>query len=160
MRDSTMVLSGVKKLGHREWFVLQALGRGFTLTGELYPPGQLRAVATVNHGRWIAECPLQCDGQPCSGSECVTEDDKVFLCLSCGNQEINGNFLQVDFPPPGLRHKFELSLAMRPEQYRNWFADETPNKLAEENRKHNLPVPDGAEELKDKEKEKKAKIRG
>jgi hypothetical protein len=96
------------------------------------------APAYVNHGRWIVDCP-------CGGAECVTEDDKVFYCLSCGNAQVNGNFIRVKFPNQVERDKFEKSLALRPESLRNWIPGETPADIASENRKHGIAVPEGAE---------------
>ena len=145
MRDSNIVLAGARTISHRQWFIRQAEGRGHMLSHAEHDARRQKVKAYLNHGRWIADCPLDHEGQKCTGAECVTEDDKVFLCLSCGNTEINGDFIKVVFPPPGQRHKFEMSLALRPEALRNWVPGETPARIAKENRKHGVAVPEGAE---------------
>jgi hypothetical protein len=144
MRDSISVLTGLRNIGHREWFARQAQGRGLKMSGEVADGRKRKVNAYLNHGRWMADCPLIHELQPCIGAECVTEDDKVFYCLSCGNQEVDGDFIKVKFPPPGQRKKFEQSLALRPESLRNWNPGETPEKIAKENKKHGIAVPKGA----------------
>jgi hypothetical protein len=143
MRDSNNVLVGLRHTTHRKWFTQQAGGRGLWVAGGISEEHGVDAY--LNHGRWIADCPLEREGQPCGGAECVTEDDKVFFCLSCGNAQVGGNFLKVRFPPKNSRNKIEKSLAMRPESLRNWNPGETPAKIAEENRQHGIVVPEGAE---------------
>ena len=143
MRDSNSVLAGLKNITHRVWFTNQAVGRGLKVSGRVHERRGIKA--RINHGRWIADCPLDRELQPCGGSECVTADDKIFLCLSCGNEEVSGDFLKVRFPAKRSREKFEKSLALRPESLRNWIPGETPAKIAKENRKHGIAVPEGAE---------------
>ena len=145
LRDSKSVLIGLRDTTHSTWFVIQAKGRGHTVTGKLRKAKKYQVLAKVNHGRWLADCPFTHEGQPCIGAECVTEDDPGFLCLSCGNVDVGGDFVLVKFPPADQRHKFERSLALRPEALRNWLPGETPAKIAAENRKHGIPVPKGAE---------------
>ena len=143
MRDSNSVLAGLRNVTHRVWFTRQALGRGLHVSGDVSETQKTKAY--LNHGRWIVDCPLDREGQACGGAECVTEDDKVFLCLSCGNEQVGGDFLKVRFPTRPGRDKFEKSLALRPESLRNWVPGETPAKIAKENRKHGIEVPEGAE---------------
>lgn len=142
LRDSNAVLPGVKRLGHKAWYTLQAQARGHILSNNVskHEPVEAR----VDHGRWIVDCPLKVQKQPCNGAENVTGDEKVFLCLSCGNAQIDGEWIKVKFPPKGQREKFEKSLAVRPEAFRNWFPGETAKKIAKENRKHGVVVPEGA----------------
>ena len=138
LRDSVSTLPGVRRLGHREWFAVQAEARGFVVSSK---KSSHKAVeARVDHGRWIADCPLQREMQDCKGAECVTTDDKVFLCLACGNAELGGKLIKVKFPNENHRHEFEKDLSVRPEANRNWFPGETPQKIAKENRMHGLPV--------------------
>ncbi len=143
LRDSNITIPGVRRIGHQEWFRLQAQARGFVVSDQVADHPSIEA--RVDHGRWIADCPLSIENQPCNGAECVTDDDKVFICLSCGNTQVNGQLIPVVFPSKNQRHKFEKSLALRPEANRNWFPGETPKKIAKENRKHKIPVPEGAE---------------
>ncbi len=143
MRDSNSVLPGLKNVTHRVWFIQQAVGRGLHVSGNVRNAPVVKA--HLNHGRWIVDCPLEREGQPCGGAECVTEDDRIFLCLSCGNEQAGGDFLKVRFPAKASRGRFEKSLAMRPESLRNWIPGETPAKIADENRKHGIVVPEGAE---------------
>ena len=143
MRDSNSVLPGLKNITHRVWFTNQAVGRGLKVSGNTHSKREVRAY--INHGRWVVDCTLNREGEPCPGAECVTADDKVFLCLSCGNEEVGGDFLKVRFPAKRSREKFEKSLALRPESLRNWIPGETPSKIAKENRRHGIAVPEGAE---------------
>ncbi len=124
-----------------QWFAHQGKSMGHEASGKEHDGRKKTVNAHVNHGRWIVDCPLECEGQPCIGAECVTEDDKVFFCLSCGNKEIGGDFIKVKFPPPGQRKKFEQSLALRPEAFRNWLPGETPEKIEKENLEQGLPIP-------------------
>ena len=152
MRDSSSVLPGLRNITHRQWFTIQGRGRGLLVSGEEHDGRKKQVYAYLNHGRWIADCPLQHEKQACIGAECVTEDDKVFYCLSCGNAEIGGDFIKVKFPPASDRDKFEQSLALRPESLRNWIPGETPRKIEKDNIKHGIPVP-----KKPKKKKKGAK---
>ncbi|MHA2062934.1 MAG: hypothetical protein ACXABY_00990 [Candidatus Thorarchaeota archaeon] len=145
MRDSLSVLAGLRTTSHRQWFTMHGEGRGLAPSGKEQTMAKWNTSAYLNHGRWIADCPLMHEGQPCMGAECVTEDDPVFFCLSCGNQHVGGDFIKVVFPKKKDRDKVELSLAERPESLRNWIPGETPKKIAKENRKHGIPVPEGAE---------------
>jgi hypothetical protein len=140
LRDSNIVLAGLRHISHRQWFTNQARGRNLVISGDTHVT---EIPARINHGRWIADCPLDCEGQPCGGAECVTEDDTIFYCLSCGNEQIHGAFIRVLFPPTKKRNKIEKILALRPESLRNWFPGETPKKLAHENYENNIPIPEG-----------------
>lgn len=137
MRDSISILTGIQGLSHSAWFTRQAEGRGLHISTVVQEDHEIDAY--VNHGRWIADCPF------CKGAECVTENEKVFYCLSCGNEQVGGNFIKVNFPKRVDRYKFEKSLARRPESLRNWIPGETPADIAKENRKNGIAVPEGAE---------------
>ena len=141
LRDSVVTLPGVQRLGHRQWFTVQAEARGFSVSNKKSSHKAIKA--RVDHGRWIADCPLQRENQACNGAECVTTDDKVFLCLACGNAELGGDLIKVKFPTEKQRKAFEKNLCVRPEANRNWVPGETVKKIAEENRMHNLPVSEG-----------------
>lgn len=142
MRDSKAALPGVKRMGHRAWYTLQAKACGHILSDKISK--HVAIEARVDHGRWIVDCPLKVEKQPCMGAENATEDEKFFLCLSCGNAQIDGEWIKVKFPPKKQREKFEKSLAVRPEAFRNWFPGETAKKIAKENKQHGIEIPEGA----------------
>ena len=85
------------------------------------------AIARVNHGRWIADCPF------CSGSEMVWFDEESpFFCFSCRNKAVNGHLLRVTIPSNYL--KIEKLLMIRHPVNRNWTT-ETLSALKSENTK-------------------------
>jgi len=135
LRDSNFSIPSVRKHGHRNWFTSMAQNHGFKPSGRVHKT--MRVPAQVNHGRWIAMCPF------CNGAELVTEDDPVMMCLSCGNEAIGGDFLTVTFPDTADRRKIEDALRERPQFLQNWLPDETPKKIAIENWRAGLRVPDG-----------------
>jgi hypothetical protein len=49
-------------------------------------------VAYVNHGRWVAECP------DCAGAQLVSELERRFWCLNCGNAAVNFAWRHVRMP--------------------------------------------------------------
>jgi hypothetical protein len=61
--------------------------------------------ARVNHGRWLADCPV------CRGAELVTEGEP-FLCGSCGALG------KVTWPKDTT--KIETLLEVRPRDNQNW----------------------------------------
>lgn len=148
MRDSTVVIPGVRKSGHKFWFLHQAHSRGFEVSETVADRKPI--FARVDHGRWIADCTLDYAGQKCIGAECVTSDDKTFMCLSCGNDEVGGQLLAVRFPQKKKREDLEEVLNERPEANRNWSSGETVEKLEKENRRHKVKVPKDEKEKKDK----------
>lgn len=99
-----------------------------------------RAVARVNHGRWIADCPF------CPGAEQIwpqgirRAEDVAFPfgiangILHCGT---TGSTCPVDFPD----ERFDITrvLARRPdERTRNWFPGESVADLVAENIGHGV----------------------
>jgi len=125
LKDSNITLPGVRRKGHRQWFLLIADGRGFPVKNALTKDELIEA--RVDHGRWIANCP------DCKGAECVTLDDPVFMCLSCGNEAIGGKLRRVKFPND--QSTIEGLLTSRPLYAQNWDPNETINQLKEENKR-------------------------
>ena len=76
-------------------------------------------IARVNHGRWIADCPI------CRGAEMVKETQD-FLCGSCGA------FGRVKWPKDIAA--IEAALAVRPMGNQNWTPDEKVSALIAENK--------------------------
>lgn len=74
--------------------------------------------AYVNHGRWVADCPL------CNGAELVAPGEAM-LCGSCGATHT------VVFPDHAT--DIEEALAKRPAMKRNWNPDETVDELIAQN---------------------------
>ena len=93
------------------------------------------AVAYVNHGRWVADCP----SPACTGAELVDPQDPRFYCLSCYNAAFGGKWLRVRFPPERERQAIERALLARArERNRNWYPGETVEQLEEEHRRYRL----------------------
>lgn len=97
---------------------------------EVKPGTRGSVAAVVNHGRWIARCPL------CNGAEMVSREGREFFCLSCGMQRNGRQAMRVLFPEDG--EAIEAALAPRPIENRNWEPGETVDDLRGENRAHGL----------------------
>ena len=137
MRNSRDEIPGVRKQGQRTWFANAARGMGFNTQDAI--AGARRAIARINHGRWLADCPY------CDGAELVHPDERFFVCLSCGNLGLgspnkldgDGRILHVEFPPNW--HSIERILISRPDEVtRNWNPGETMADLRRENTEHGL----------------------
>lgn len=93
-------------------------------------------VAYVNHGRWIAECP------DCAGAQLVSELERRFWCLNCGNAAVNFAWRHVRMPQK--RTAIEAELVIRPAARseraitRNWLPGETVEDLQRENVEHGV----------------------
>jgi hypothetical protein len=93
-------------------------------------------VAYVNHGRWIAECP------DCAGAQLVSELERRFWCLNCGNAAVNFAWRHVRMPQK--RTAIEAELVIRPAAKgdraitRNWLPGETVKDLQRENVEHGV----------------------
>lgn len=89
-------------------------------------------LAQVNHNRWIALCP------DCSGSEYVWLDEPVFMCETCWNAAIGGQWRPITVPADA--EAITRVLMARPQlASRNWLPDETLTTLRGENVAHGLP---------------------
>ncbi len=90
----------------------------------------VKAVAHVNAGRWIAACP-----QPgCGGAEYVNFADPRFFCCECRNAGTKGVPVTVKVPSEKDRAAIEAALIERPvPATRNWAPGETAKQLLAEN---------------------------
>jgi hypothetical protein len=87
------------------------------------------AVAYVNWGRWVADCPCGCGGAE------LVEPDQPFMCASCWNR--GGAWLPVAWPAE--RAQIERTLVERSDaRTRNWHPRESVADLRHENRSHGL----------------------
>lgn len=85
------------------------------------------AVAYVNHGRWVADCPTA----GCGGAMLVLNGGE-FLCGTCFNAEIGGEYRPIVWPDDAA--EIEALLVVRPLPVNmNWRPGETLAMLAAEN---------------------------
>lgn len=85
------------------------------------------AVAYVNHGRWVADCPTP----GCGGAILLLPAPAGFLCGTCFNAAIGGQYRVVDWPKSADRERIEVALRARPLAVNmNWTPDE-PAELVE-----------------------------
>ena len=93
-------------------------------------PETLEVKARVDHGRWLADCPL------CNGAELVSPG-KPFRCQSKPCVAV----AHVTWPTSATQARIEALLALRPDPAtRNWRPRETLKALAAENAAHGLPT--------------------
>lgn len=93
------------------------------------PQGEV--LAYVNHGRWVADCPF------CSGAMLVSPRDPLFWCVYCRMEANNDWPMACVFPLN--RADIEQTLLMRPAlRNRNWFPEETVDRLVRENLDHQV----------------------
>lgn len=87
-----------------------------------------QAVAYVNHGRWVADCP-----SPHCKNAMVLLPGAPFLCAVCLNADIGYQYRLIAWPEG--RGAIEMLLAERniPET-QNWYPGEPIEQLATENR--------------------------
>jgi hypothetical protein len=91
--------------------------------------------AKINHGRWIAECPV------CHSAQVTSPDDKRFFCIQCENVSASGKWATVKWPSAPQVGMIEELLLVRPDvKTRNWIAGESVADLRKEN-EDNLPKP-------------------
>lgn len=81
------------------------------------------AVAYVNHGRWVADCPAadctRCRGR--CGAALNLLPESHFWCPCCHNVELGGRWRRVQWPPATTHRALEHELVKRPTlQHRNW----------------------------------------
>ena len=69
--------------------------------------------ASVDFGRWLADCP------DCNGAEYVDPDEPVFFCLSCGNEDNNHQARPVVFPED--KKDIESDLLKQPVKRKSGF---------------------------------------
>lgn len=107
------------------------------------PSGKIQeapvAVAEVNHGRWIAKCPLVYAGVRCSGAELVSVTSGLFFCCGCRNAAVGHAYLRVSMPNARSRAAIDRTLTSRPlEESRNWNPGEKLATLEAENRERGV----------------------
>ena len=91
-----------------------------------------RAVAYVNHGRWVADCP----SEYCRSAMAVTPGH-MFMCGGCLNVEIGSRYRMIEWPQE--RGAIEEALAARPvPEVANWRPGETTRHLRDENGAHQI----------------------
>ena len=88
--------------------------------------------ASVNHSRWIVECPTA----GCGGAQVASETDPRFLCHLCQNAAAGGKWLHVVWPGIEERAEIERVLLARELDNRNWRPGETIDFLKAENIAH------------------------
>lgn len=103
-------------------------GMGKRMPQETNVLGLVRAF--VNHGRWLASCPMQ----GCNAAYIVSSADPMLFCAECG-----GGWWRVVFPLD--KRAIEEQLLKRPGksnpfadvETRNWIPGETVEDLVREN---------------------------
>ena len=86
--------------------------------------------AIVNKGRWLIECPH------CSSAR-MAHRDRMFWCPGCGNADVGGQSIVVEWPADW--QTIEQLLAVRPVGNRNWLLRESVHDLARQNIDRGLP---------------------
>lgn len=85
------------------------------------------ALAYVNHGRWVADCP----SPGCGGAMLVLKGGE-FLCGTCFNAAIGGEYRPIEWPAEAAQ--IEALLIGRPlAVHMNWNPGETLAQLEAEN---------------------------
>jgi hypothetical protein len=92
------------------------------------------AIAYVNHGRWLADCPFNCGGAR------MVQPNVDFWCVFCGNAEAGGQGVPVDWPSDAVQVDDVLRYRAL-ERYRNWIPGETIAVLRKENQDNGQRVP-------------------
>jgi hypothetical protein len=86
------------------------------------------AVARINHGRWIADCPFGC-----MGAEYVDLTNPEFFCCNCRNADVKNHLVPIDLPPIRRANAIESLLMRRKIVNRNWHPGESLKDLRDEN---------------------------
>ncbi len=94
------------------------------------------ALAYVNRGRWVADCPFRCPGVEGTGSELARGD--WFICRNCLNAAVDGQRLPLLWPPAEHVRAIEAALAVRDVDHQNWNLNESIGALMVENVEHGL----------------------
>ncbi len=89
------------------------------------------AVAYVNHGRWVADCPSGC------GGAMLLDVDMPFMCGECFNAELGGQWRRVEWPNDRLKIEFYLERRVLAHTA-NWRPQETIEMLKAENEQRGL----------------------
>lgn len=92
------------------------------------------AVAYVNHGRWVADCP----SEYCNGAMAI-QPGHPFMCGNCLNAETGHKYRLVAWPKQ--RGVIEETLSMRPvPEVANWLPTESVGDLRNQNAAHRIGV--------------------
>jgi hypothetical protein len=98
----------------------------------------IKAVARVEHSRWLVDCPLTDparDDEPCRGAQFASKTDPRLWCVDCKNAAVGGQWLEVVWPSDSMVRAIERSLGKRPRKLnRNWYPHESRTQLEAENR--------------------------
>lgn len=84
----------------------------------------------VNHGRWVVDCPV------CLSAQLASFTDPRFLCVTCGNVNVDGKWFRLAWPANAAA--IEAALVIRPTENRNWSPGETVADLRRENTEHGI----------------------
>lgn len=131
-----------------QWLLARNGGR-FIHLPEAIRQDAAPAMAYVNSGRWVADCPNprctgDCRGAACSAAmDLLPDRDAPYMCGCCYNADIDGEWRPVEWPDnQHIRHAERLLAARWNEHTRNWHPHqgETAVHLASENDSH-LPQP-------------------
>ena len=124
-----------KAPAHRWAALVQAAGQGSAIPPEQEIAKHCFAVAYVNGGRWVVECPVR----ECGGAQYASISDHRFLCHECHNVMAGGKPIVVIWPPAAKREQIEDTLIRRPfPATRNWTRQETLAALIAENEAHGI----------------------
>ena len=100
------------------------------------------AVARVDHGRWIADCPTE----GCGGAEFVSLAGCPFFCCECRNAATGHVPIPVVLPSEKTVGQVDAYLSARPvPAHRNWSPGEPVAQLRAENRDHGIRLPKDAD---------------
>lgn len=92
--------------------------------------GEAEAIAYVNDGRWVVDCPA------CSSAQLAAHSDRRFFCTECHNAAIGGAWRAVRWPPANQLNAVEAELELRPERNRHWRPGQSVDDLRAENEAH------------------------
>ena len=132
MAQTIIMHEDVHPLPYRE-FLTQSVGAALPPDSEV--GGE--ALAYVNHGRWVVECP-----ERCGFAVVASRSSPVFMCGKCRNAKAGGKLLRVAFP--ANREQIEYHLLKRPARHpleattRNWRPGEKISDLIRENAAHGV----------------------
>lgn len=87
---------------------------------------KVRAVAEVNHGRWVVRCPF------CASAQLAAKTDKRFFCVECLSEQVGRRWVRVDWPADV--EAIEAALLRRVDRStQHWRQGETVGMLMAEN---------------------------
>lgn len=81
-------------------------------------------IAFIDHGRWLAECGLFDTerGRTCKNAQYVDVDDPRFFCITCHNNEVGGQWREVEWPADV--EAVEETIIELPVEEQNWVPEE------------------------------------